>query len=124
MTEPKQGSRRKKVQDAISGLEVIAGDEEALATQPLLKMLLERGWSAKQIQSRPQWRVPVRPSDNSVEGRRRGFPVDIAVFENEAGLGNADSLRIICECKKPSEKEGIGQLKDYMNHEPEVQLGI
>jgi type I restriction enzyme M protein len=124
MTDSKQKQTRQKIRDTITGIELLAGDEEALATQPLLKMLLERGWSAKQIQSRPQWRVPARPSDHTSEGRKRGFPVDIAIFDSEENIGNPDALRIICECKKPNEKDGIGQLKDYMSHEPEVRLGI
>jgi type I restriction enzyme M protein len=115
---------RRKIKDKISGRNIIAGDEEALATQPLIEMLLARGWSPQQIQSRPQWRVPLRPSDNTPEGRKKGYPVDIALFESESGFGTPEAVRIICECKKPSEKDGIEQLKTYLSHEPEARLGI
>ena len=118
----KRGKR--KIIDLISGVEITAGDEESQATQPLLKMLVERGWIAEQIQSRPQWRVPKRPSDNTQEGRKSGFPVDIAIFEDVVSQGDPSKIRIICECKKPTEKDGIEQLKNYLSLEPEAKLGI
>ena len=47
----------------------------------------------------------------------RSLPVDIAVFEN----GKA---KIFVETKKPTLLEGIGQLKDYMNFDPDVIYGV
>ena len=49
----------KVVMDALSGRQLIAGDEEIDATQPFVDYLTQQlGWDPRQIRSRPQWRVP------------------------------------------------------------------
>lgn len=111
----------KVIMDALSGRQVLAGDEEADATQPFLVYLTQGlGWDPRQIQSRPQWRVPRTPSG----ARNAGFPVDIAIFDAPAHKGDAKHVRILVECKAPSEETGIDQLKTYLGLEPEARLGI
>lgn len=107
--------------DALSGRQVIAGDEEVEATQPLVTYLTQRlGWNPRQIMSRPQWRVPKSPSSP----RPHGYPVDLAIFDSPAHLGNEDHVRILIECKAPTEQDGVTQLKTYLSLEPEARLGI
>ncbi len=94
--------------DYISWIEVKAWEEETHATQVISKQLVEDFWYPKEnIQSRPQFRVKSRPSD--VSG---SYPVDLAIFKDS---NKSDSwLYMIVECKKPTEKEWIDQLKIYM----------
>lgn len=113
--------KRAVVLDALSGREIIAGEEEQEATQPLVFHLVQRlGWSPKQIISRPQWRVPASPSG----ARKDGFPVDLAIFDSPEHVGHPDHVRILVECKAPNEKKGVGQLKTYLGLEPEARMGI
>lgn len=94
--------------DYITGKEIRGGEEEELATQPYSKILVEDyNFSKDQIQTRPQFKVRSRPSDT-----RGTYPVDIAVFKNNKK--REEDLYIIIECKKPTEKEGIKQLEDYL----------
>ncbi len=61
--------------DFISGQEVKATLEEIEAVQVFAKQLVEDyGYPKDHIQTRPQFRVKVRPSDTKKE-----YPVDIAV---------------------------------------------
>lgn len=75
----------------------------------------------------PEWRVPQNPSEAS---RReagqsfKGFPVDVAIFDNPSHLGDYEHLQIIIETKAPNKKEGVNQLKIYMSLEPHVILGV
>jgi len=98
----------KKIVDYISGLEINSSPEEIDATQPFSKILVDDyGYPKNNIQTRPQFRVKVRPSDNKKE-----FPVDIAVFSDK---NKKDGFEyIIVECKKDNVKDGISQLKDYL----------
>lgn len=112
---------RATVVDALSGREIVAGDEEQEATQPLVFHLVQRlGWNPKQIISRPQWRVPRIPSG----ARKDGYPVDLAIFDAPEHQGDPDHIRIVVECKAPDEATGITQLKTYLSLEPEARLGI
>lgn len=107
--------------DALSGRQLIAGDEEADATQPFVFYLTQRlGWNPRQLMSRPQWRVPKTPSGP----RTSGYPVDLAIFDSPERCGDPDHVRILVECKAPSETEGVNQLKTYLGLEPEARLGI
>jgi type I restriction enzyme M protein len=107
--------------DALSGRQIIAGDEEVEATQPLVYYLTQKlGWSPKQLMTRPQWRVPKTPSGS----RSSGYPVDIAIFDSPEHHGSDEHVRILVECKAPTESEGIRQLKTYLSLEPEARLGI
>ncbi|WP_041594836.1 hypothetical protein [Helicobacter cetorum] len=50
------------------------------------------------LQAHPQYRVKSCPSDT------KGFPIDIAVFEEENGN---KQLKIVVECKKKDRKENF-----------------
>ena len=58
----------------------------------------------------------MRPSD---EGR--AFPVDIAVFSGNRKI--EDNLYLVVECKKKNRKDGVAQLKLYLDMSP-AQLGV
>ncbi len=94
--------------DFISGQEVKATPEEIEAVQVFAKQLVEDyGYPKDHIQTRPQFRVKVRPSDTKKE-----YPVDIAVFPNDKK--QEDDIYIIVECKKKNRKDGKTQLQDYL----------
>lgn len=94
--------------DFISGQEVKATPEEIEAVQVFARQLVEDyGYPKEHIQTRPQFRVKVRPSDTKKE-----YPVDIAVFSNDKK--QEDDIYIIVECKKKNRKDGKTQLQDYL----------
>jgi len=94
--------------DFITQNPVRATPEEVEAVQVFSKMLVEDYEYPKElIQTRPQWRVRVRPSDSKKE-----YPVDISVFSHEDHT--EDNIQIIIECKKKSRKDGKTQLQDYL----------
>lgn len=104
MAELKEGY----VIDYISGLPVKETPEEIEAVQPFSKILVDDyGYPKTHIQTRPQYRVKVRPSDTKKE-----YPVDIAVFTGSDHVD--DKAYIIVECKKKNRKDGRSQLEDYL----------
>lgn len=103
-----KGLQEGYIEDYISGIAVKSGPEEIQATQPFSKILVEDyGYPKSHIQTRPQWMVKSSPSD-----KKASYPVDIAIFQKDSR--NTDDLYIVVECKKPSEKDGVNQLKDYL----------
>lgn len=96
------------IEDFISGIAVRGTPEEIEAVQVFSRMLVDDyGYPRELIQTRPQWRVKVRPSDTKKE-----YPVDIAVFSKEEH--SDDNVNIIVECKKANRKDGRTQLEDYL----------
>lgn len=94
--------------DYISGVEVAATPEEVEAVQVFSKQLVEDyGYPKTAIQTRPQHRVKVRPSDTKKE-----YPVDIAVFSGSQKM--EETLYIVVECKKKNRKDGRSQLENYL----------
>ena len=107
MTEKKQ-PKDGYIFDYISGIEVKATPEEIDAVQVYSKILVEDyGYPKEHIQTHPQHRVKVRPSDTKKE-----YPVDIAVFPD--GKKEENDISIIIECKKKNRKDGKTQLQDYL----------
>ena len=108
---------KKILTDYISGLEVKATAEEVDAVQVFSKQLVEDyNYPKNLIQTHPQFRVKVRPSDTKKE-----YPVDIAVFNNKNK--NEDDIYIIVECKKKNRKDGKSQLQDYLRFS-KAPLGV
>ncbi|RZK18178.1 MAG: restriction endonuclease subunit M, partial [Flavobacterium sp.] len=97
-----------KIIDYISGLSINGTPEETEAVQIFSKQLVEDyGYAKEQIQTRPQYRVKSRPSDEKKE-----YPIDIAVFKNNRK--NDDEVYIVVECKRKTRKDGKKQLEDYL----------
>ena len=95
--------------DYISGQPVKATPEEIDAVQVFSQRLVEDyGYRKEEVQTRPQYRVRVRPSDEE-----RSFPVDIAVFTSSRRT--EDGLFMVVECKKKDRKDGEHQLRLYMD---------
>lgn len=106
-----------QIQDYISGQAIRATSEEMDAVQVFARRLVEDyGYPRSHIQTRPQFRVRKRPSD---EGK--AYPVDIAVFSDE--LKTEDNLYLVVECKRTNRAEGVQQLKLYLDVSP-AQLGV
>jgi type I restriction enzyme M protein len=96
------------IPDFISGVGVNATPEEIEAVQVFSKQLVEDyGYPKSYIQTHPQHRVKVRPSDTKKE-----YPVDIAVFTSDAKVD--ENLYIVVECKKKNRKDGRTQLENYL----------
>jgi len=105
------------LRDYVSGVTVKASPEELEAVQVFSRRLVEDyGYPKNCLQTRPQYRVRKRPSDEA-----KAYPVDIAVFK---GAGrNEDDLYMVVECKKKNRKDGLAQLKLYLDMSP-TQLGV
>jgi type I restriction enzyme M protein len=103
--------------DYISGIEIKATPEEVGAVQIFFRILVnDYNYPPKFVQTRPQWRVKIRPSDTKKE-----YPIDIAVFTEKDHT--EDNIYIIIECKKPNRKDGRTQLEDYLRFS-KAQLGV
>jgi len=102
--DPKDGY----IFDYISGAEIKETPEERDAVQVFSKQLIEDyNYPKEVIQTRPQFRVKIRPSDTKKE-----YPIDIAVFSSEKKTD--DDIFLIIECKKKNRKDGLTQLQDYL----------
>ena len=96
------------INDYISWQLIKSIPEEIEAVQVFAEQLVEDYWyEKKQIQTRPQFRVKVRPSDTKKE-----YPVDIAVFDSSNKTD--DNIKIIVECKKKTRKDWRTQLENYL----------
>ena len=96
------------ITDYISDIKVNATPEEIEAVQVFSRQLVEDyGYPKEHIQTRPQHRVKLRPSDTKKE-----YPVDIAVFSGSLKID--ETLYIIVECKKKNRKDGKTQLENYL----------
>ncbi len=105
------------IEDFISGMQVRATPEELQAVQVFSKILVaDYGYPKEFVQTRPQWRVKIRPSD-----RKKEYPVDVAVFSNKTHT--EDNIQIIIECKKKSRKDGKTQLQDYLRFS-KARIGV
>ena len=97
------------IRDFISGQLVKATSEEVDAVQVFARRLVEDyGYPKTHIQTRPQFRVRKRPSDEE-----KSYPIDIAVFCSDKKT--EDNLFMVVECKKKNQKEGVAQLKLYLD---------
>ncbi len=97
------------LRDYISGLPVKATPEETEAVQVFTRRLVEDyGYPRTHVQTRPQYRVRKRPSDEE-----KSYPVDAAVFRTETRI--EDDLFMVVECKKKNRKDGVAQLKLYLD---------
>lgn len=106
-----------KIKDFISGKMVDATPEEVEAVQVFSKRLVvDYKYPKEHIQTRPQFRVRKTPSDV-----KKSYPVDIAVFKSEERM--EDELYIVVECKKKTRRDGLGQLKIYLDMCP-AELGV
>lgn len=103
--------------DYISGEQVKATPEEVEAVQVFAQRLVEDyGYPQSHIQTRPQFRVRKRPSDEE-----KSYPVDIAVFQSNNKI--EENLFLIVECKKKNRNDGLAQLKIYMGLSP-TEVGV
>ena len=97
------------ISDFVSGQPVRATAEEVDAVQVFSRRLVEDlGYSREQIQTRPQYRVRIRPSDSPAS-----YPIDIAVFSGDSR--GDDELTLVVECKKKTRRSGLRQLEIYLS---------
>jgi type I restriction enzyme M protein len=105
------------VRDYISGILVKATPEEIEAVQVFAQRLVEDyGYEKARIQTRPQFRVRKRPSDEE-----KSYPTDIAVFRTTQKT--EEQLLMVVECKKKTRKDGVAQLKLYLDMSP-AEIGV
>jgi type I restriction enzyme M protein len=95
--------------DFISGLPVKDTPEERDAVQVFARRLVEDyGYAKEHVQTRPQYRVRKSPSDEE-----KSYPVDVAVFQSPRKLEG--ELFMVVECKRKTRKDGVAQLKLYLD---------
>jgi type I restriction enzyme M protein len=100
------------VRDYVSGLPVKETPEEVQAVQVFARRLVEDyGYPKEHLQTRPQFRVRKRPSDEA-----KAYPVDIAIFHGSQRT--EDQLYIVVECKQKNRRDGVLQLKLYLDMSP------
>jgi type I restriction enzyme M protein len=105
------------IRDYVSDVVVRALPEEVEAVQVFARRLVEDyGYPVSHLQTRPQFRVRKRPSDEA-----KSYPLDIAVFKAAGKI--EDDLFIVVECKKKNRKDGIAQLKLYLDMSP-ADIGV
>jgi type I restriction enzyme M protein len=105
------------IRDYITENLVRGTPEEVEAVQVFAKRLVQDyGYPKSLLQTRPQYRVRKRPSDEA-----KGYPIDIAVFKKPTKL--EDDLYIVIECKKKNRKDGVAQLKLYLDMSP-ADMGV
>ena len=105
--------------DYISGQEIKWSPEEIEATQVFSKRLVEEYLYNKEcLQTRPQFHVRKSPSDEA----KKEYPVDIAIFSSSS-RAESDLVWLV-ECKKRTRKDGIEQLKLYMDMCSSVQRWV
>jgi type I restriction enzyme M protein len=105
--------------DFISGQEIEATPEEVEATQVFSKRLVEEyEYSKECLQTRPQYFVRKTPSDET----KKKWPIDIAIFNGNSRV-ESDLIGIV-ECKKKTRKDGLEQLKLYMDMCSNVKWGV
>ena len=97
------------VRDFITGRRVRATPEEVDAVQVIARRLVEDyGYPKAHIQTHPQHRVRRRPS-----GGDDSYPIDVGVFSSKSRAD--EDLFIVVECKKKNLKDGLEQLRIYMD---------
>jgi type I restriction enzyme M protein len=95
--------------DYVSGVPVRDTPEEREAVQIMAERLVQDyGYAKDCISTRPQHRVRHAPSDN-----KKSYPVDIAVFNSSRKAD--DELYLLVECKRRNRRDGLDQLKLYMD---------
>ncbi|MGH8338507.1 MAG: restriction endonuclease subunit M, partial [Gammaproteobacteria bacterium] len=105
------------VVDYVSGTTVRATPEEIEAVQVFSRRLVEDyGYPKQHLQTHPQYRVRKRPSDEA-----KSYPVDIALFKGDTPV--EDDLYFVVECKKKNRKDGVAQLKLYLDMSP-AEIGV
>lgn len=103
--------------DYVSGAVIKASPEEIEAVQVFSRRLVEDySYPKEHIQTRPQYRVRKRPSDEA-----KSYPVDIAIFKGGGRV--EDDLYLVVECKQKNRKDGVAQLKLYLDMSP-AELGV
>lgn len=99
---------KNKIIDYISGLEINQTREEIESVQPLCKELVENlGYPKKNFVVRPQYKLKRSPS-----GKNK-WAIDIALFKSSEHTD--ENLLAIFECKNKNVKNGIAQLKNYLD---------
>jgi type I restriction enzyme M protein len=105
------------IRDYVSGVILKETPEEAEAVQVFAQRLVEDySYPKTHLQTRPQFRVRKRPSDEA-----KSYPVDIAVFKRAAHI--EDELYLVVECKQKNRRDGLAQLKLYLDMSP-AELGV
>lgn len=102
--------------------------EQRNVTGPIVAYLVSIGWKLEQmVFGKKEWRVPKSPSEATKREKCRsfsGFPVDIAVFDQEEFVGDPSHLLFVIECKQPTEEAGVSQMESYYVGEPHASLGV
>lgn len=105
----------------------LTGPEHERARLPVIEALKVLGWSDRQMQWQPEWRVPQAPNEASKREGGHGFagwPVDLVLFEDPDAPLDWQNVLALFEFKAPNLTEGISQLETYLAREPRARFGV
>lgn len=103
------------------------GPEHELVRLPVIEALRVLGWTERQLQWQPEWRVPRTPSEATKREGNHSFaswPVDLVLFEDAEAPTDWQNVLGLFEFKKPTLVEGVSQLEIYLALEPRARFGI
>ena len=87
--------------------------EQQTVVGPLVQHLVDAGWSLNQIVfGNAEWRIPKTPSDHAKRESKKsfdGFPVDIAVFDEEKNIRSYEHLLFIIASENTHPLQWIAQ---------------
>lgn len=105
----------------------LTGPEHEKVRLPIIAALRVLGWSERQLQWSPEWRVPQSPSEATKREGGHGFqgwPVDLVLFEDPEAPLDWQNVLGLFELKKPKMMEGISQLETYLGREARARFGV
>lgn len=105
----------------------LTGPEHLQARLPVIEALKVIGWTERQMQWKPEWRVPKSPSESAKREAQHsfaGWPVDLVLFEDPDAALDWQNILAIFEFKAPHIKEGVSQLETYLAREPRAKFGV
>ena len=105
----------------------ISGPEHVRSRLPVIEALRVLGWTDRQIQWQPEWRVPKAPSEASKREAGHsfaGWPVDLALFEDPEAPADWQNILALFEFKAPNLREGTSQLETYLAREARARFGV
>lgn len=105
----------------------LTGPEHTQARLPVIEAMKVLGWDERQLQWKPEWRVPKSPHDAAKREGGHGYahwPVDLVLFEDANAPLDWQNVLGIFEFKRPTLSEGVSQLEIYLAREPRARFGL
>lgn len=105
----------------------LSGPEHEQVRLPVIEALKVLGWTSRQMQWKPEWRVPSAPNEATKRESGRtfsGWPVDLVLFEDSDAATDWQNVLGLFEFKAPNLTKGVSQLEIYLAREPRARFGV